>query len=109
MGLAIARGRNFDAIDDRDTSPRVTIVSESFGRMMSGGGNPLGMRITMPHSRPPAPPDVMEVVGVVPDVITNVAVLEPSVMYFPLAASGGNRPRAHHSRRQLAPRPSAAR
>jgi putative ABC transport system permease protein len=43
------------------------------------------MRITMPFSRPPAPPDVMEVVGVVPDVITNVTVLEPLMMYFPLA------------------------
>jgi putative ABC transport system permease protein len=82
MGLTILRGRNFTA-DDRTTSPRVTIVSESFGRMIAAGGNPLGMRITMPHSRPPAPPDVMEVVGVVPDVITRVRVLEPLMMYFP--------------------------
>src|SRR5690606_35170442 len=29
------------------------------------------------------PPDVMEVVGVVPDVITSVRVLEPLMMYFP--------------------------
>lgn len=84
MGLSIVRGRNFSA-DDRESSQRVTIVSESFGRMLASGGDPLGMRITMPFWRPPAPPDVMEVVGVVPDVITNVTVLEPLVMYFPLA------------------------
>ncbi|HEY0873050.1 MAG TPA: ABC transporter permease [Vicinamibacterales bacterium] len=84
MGLAVLRGRSFNR-EDRSSSPRVAIVSESFGRMLADGGDPLGMRITMPFSRPPAPPDIMEVVGVVPDVITNVTVLEPLTMYFPLA------------------------
>jgi putative ABC transport system permease protein len=88
MGLAVITGRNFTA-DDRDTSPRVTIVSESFGRMISHGGTPIGQRVTMPHSRPPAPPDVMEVVGVVPDVVTNVSVLEPLMMYLPLSQHPG--------------------
>ncbi|MEX2660500.1 MAG: ABC transporter permease [Vicinamibacterales bacterium] len=88
LGLAVMTGRNFTP-DDRDTSPRVTIVSDSFGRMLSHGGNPIGQRVTMPHLRPPAPPDVMEVVGVVPDVITNVSVLDPLMMYFPLSQHPG--------------------
>lgn len=51
----------------------------------SRDGSPIGRRITMPYRRPPAASPIVEVVGVVPDLITNVNVLEPLVLYLPLA------------------------
>lgn len=74
MGIRLIAGRNFEAADTEDS---VAIVSESFGRMLSNGGNPLGRRIDYSSGSP-------VVVGVVADVVTNVAVLEPLVKYHPL-------------------------
>lgn len=87
IGIKLIEGRGF-TVDDRETSPRITIVSESFGRMMAEGGSPIGQRITSPRNRV-GPPDVIEVVGVVPDIVTNVTVAEPLVMYFPLSQQPG--------------------
>jgi predicted permease len=84
IGVRVVKGRNFSE-QDREGTKRVTIVSESFGRMMSRGDSPLGRRITMPFGRPGQPADVLEVVGVVPDLITSVSTLEPLVMYWPMA------------------------
>ena len=85
LGITMLSGRNF-ATTDNDGSPMVGIVSQSFARLLADGGNPVGKRITMPYRRAgaPAAPQV-EVIGVVPDVITNVAVMEPLVLYMPLA------------------------
>lgn len=77
VGTRITAGRDFTA-DDRSGAPRVAIVSESFGRMLADGANPLGHFITTGDGR-------MEVVGVVSDVVTNVTVLDPPVVYMPLA------------------------
>jgi len=77
MGTRMTAGRDFTA-DDRSGAPRVAIVSESFGRMLADGANPLGHFITTSDGR-------MEVVGVVSDVVTNVTVLDPPVIYMPLA------------------------
>jgi predicted permease len=85
MGLRILSGRNFTG-DDRETAPKVAIVSESFGRMMSHGGNPIGQRVA---ERPGPEAELIEVIGVVPDVITNVTVLEPLMIYYPLAQHPG--------------------
>jgi hypothetical protein len=60
----------------------VTLVSESFGRVLAHGGNAIGLRIVI---NPAQPNWVAEVVGIVPDVVTSVAVLEPLVMYTPIA------------------------
>ena len=98
IGVGVIEGRGFTGddretsprvTDDRETSPRVTIVSESFGRMMSSGGSPLGQRIAMPRSQAGKPPSLVKVVGVVPDIITNVSVAEPLAMYFPLSQRPG--------------------
>jgi MacB-like periplasmic core domain len=86
LGVKVVRGRDF-GVDDRKGSALVAIVSESFGRALASGGDPLGRRIAMPYSRIGQPPDTMQVVGVVPDLIRDVAVLEPLVMYTPLAQS----------------------
>jgi hypothetical protein len=80
MGLSIVRGRNLTSAD-RAGSPRVAIVSESLGRFLARGGDPTGHRIGQSILRP----DDMEVVGVVPDIITSVTALEPLVVYMPLA------------------------
>jgi hypothetical protein len=78
IGLPIVNGRDFTAHDDADSKP-VLMVSESFGRMLARGGNPVGHRITEGMSG-----EILEIVGVVPDVVTNVAVTEPLVMYHSL-------------------------
>jgi putative ABC transport system permease protein len=84
LGLRVTPGRDFTA-GDRKGAPPVTIVSESFGRWLAGGASPIGHRVTMPYHRAGQPPEVMEVVGVVPDVVTRVSVLQPLDMYFPIA------------------------
>jgi predicted permease len=87
LGVRATAGRDFtDA--DRMGAPLVAIVSESFARQLADdGGNPLGRRVTMPFSRAGQPPDVIEVVGVVGDVITRVSVLQPLDMYLPMRQS----------------------
>ena len=87
MGVRVTRGRNF-TVDDREGSALVAIVSESFGRAIAGGGDPLGHIVTMPFRRINRPADVVQIVGVVPDLITTVSDLQPLRMYRPLAQSG---------------------
>lgn len=99
IGLPILRGRDFTAQDD-DRAPLVTIVSESFGRMLATGGNPVGMRIRAFHGKAGQPLPLVEVIGVVPDVITDVTRLEPLVMYVSLPQQ------LPHWRRDLVLRPS---
>jgi predicted permease len=84
IGVRVLRGRRFSR-DDTEQSLPAGIVSESFGRLIANAGSPTGHRITMPFSRPPAPPPVVEIVGVVPDLVTRVDTLEPLVLYRPLA------------------------
>jgi predicted permease len=84
MGLPILVGRDFSGLD-RHGAPRVAIVSESLARQLSADALPLGIRIAEGHSKPGQPPDTVEVVGVVPDIITQVATLEPLAIYMPSA------------------------
>lgn len=86
LGVRVTAGRDFSDAD-RMGAPLVAIVSESFARQLAEGGNPLGRRVTMPHSRAGQPPDVVEVVGVVDDVVTRVSVLQPLDMYLPMRQS----------------------
>ena len=80
LSVRVLEGRNFTA-NDRAGSPPVALVTESFGRMLADGGSPLGRRLSG-MSAADAP---IEVVGVVSDTITNVEVLEPLILYLPLA------------------------
>jgi putative ABC transport system permease protein len=86
LGMRVTAGRDFSEAD-RIGAPLVAVVSESFARQLADGGTPLGRRVTMPHSRVGQPPDVIEVVGVVDDVITRVSVLQPLDMYLPMRQS----------------------
>jgi predicted permease len=79
MGIHILNGRDFTD-EDRATAPRVAIVSESLGRFVGNGGDPLGRRI-----QDLSPTTTIQVVGVAPDVITRVSALEPLTMYMPIA------------------------
>jgi predicted permease len=88
MGLPIS-GRDFSR-DDRANAPRVAIVSESLGRVLADGGNPIGHRITDYVQRMGEAPDIIEVVGVVPDIIVDVRRLEPLVLYRPIAQLSPN-------------------
>lgn len=84
MGLRIVRGRDFTT-DDGPSAPPVIIVSESFGRMLANGADPLGHVVAESFRRIGQPAAVVRIVGVVPDVVTSVAVLEPLVIYYSLA------------------------
>jgi putative ABC transport system permease protein len=84
MGIFVTSGRDFSDLDAAN-APRVTIVSESFARMLANGKNALGHGVIMPRRSKSQPPEVVTVVGVVPDVVTDVTLLEPLAMYFPLA------------------------
>ena len=86
LGVGIFEGRGL-SVNDTAQAPLVGIVSESFARFLADGDSAIGRRLTMPYRRPPAPAPVVEVVGVVPDVITSVTSLEPMVLYLPLAQS----------------------
>jgi putative ABC transport system permease protein len=80
IGLRVSAGRDFSRLDS-ERAPLVGIVSESFGRTLANGASPIGHRISMMFGRLL----VIEIVGVVPDVITDVSDLEPFVLYLPLA------------------------
>lgn len=93
LGVRIVSGRDFTAADRR-AAPLVTVISESFARRLAESGNPIGRRVAMPGHRPGEPPDVMEVVGVVSDVVTRVSVLQPLTMYFPMAQTAATKYRS---------------
>jgi len=79
LGLPIVSGRGF-AASDTAGSPPVAVVSESLGRFIADGGNPVGRRIG-PFRVGQAPPAYPEIIGVVPDFITEVGRTEPLVAY----------------------------
>ncbi|HEU4693419.1 MAG TPA: FtsX-like permease family protein, partial [Vicinamibacterales bacterium] len=80
FGMQVTAGRPFNSDDRAGTAP-VAIVSESFGRMLASGGNPLGS-VLEGFSAADKP---MTVVGVASEVITNVTVLEPLIIYLPMS------------------------
>jgi predicted permease len=81
MGMSVVTGRNFNNAD-RATSPLVIMVSESLGRLLARGGDPVGHQITESSAKIGQAPDVATVVGVVPDIVTNVNILAPLAVYY---------------------------
>jgi hypothetical protein len=84
-GLPIVNGRTF-ARSDIAGSRRVAVVSESLGRLIADGGNPIGHRLSDFASirrilTGQGSPDFAEVIGVVPGLITDVNTIEPLVVY----------------------------
>lgn len=78
-GLPIIEGRHL-RLTDVAGAPRVAVVSASFARAIGQGGSAVGHRVGLFYGVPPA--DV-EIVGVVPDLITNVRRLRPYSVYMP--------------------------
>jgi putative ABC transport system permease protein len=92
IGLPIVSGRSI-ASSNSASPPLVAVVSESLGRLIADGGNPLGHRISDQASgrqiamgQPPA--TELEVVGVVPDLILNVSATDSLDVYQPLVTAG---------------------
>jgi putative ABC transport system permease protein len=84
LGLPVVAGRGFSH-DDSPQSPLVVIVSESFAKVIAGGESPIGHRLDETSGPIGEPWPVAEIVGVVPDVITNVNDPAPLVKYYALA------------------------
>ena len=82
IGLPIVSGRGFDGSDTAG-SPLVVIVSESFARWIADGGSAIGR--SLGPFRGPSSTAVADIVGVVPDLITEVGTTEPFVAYQPAA------------------------
>jgi len=85
IGLPIVSGRGFDSSDTAG-SPPVVIVSESFARWIADGGSAIGRSLGV--SRGPSSTAVADIVGIVPDLITEVGTTEPFVAYQPFAQVG---------------------
>src|SRR5690606_1055431 len=64
-------------------SPQVAVVSESLGRFIADGGDPIGRRFSGMRSGPELPAELL-VIGVVPDLITEIDATEPLIVYQPL-------------------------
>jgi len=64
MGIRLLRGRDLDW-RDREKTPRVLLINESFARRYFAGQEPLGKRLNLGT---PAEPDWREIVGVAGDV-----------------------------------------
>ena len=88
LGSHLVAGRDFTA-GDRDGSPPVVIVNQSFARRYLGPGDPLGKRLGIdgPAEEGQDPPELWAtVVGVVPDLYMDGPDNEdPEGMYVPLA------------------------
>jgi len=84
IGLPVVTGRDFTP-DDRAGAPLVAMVSRSLARFLAPDGDPIGRRIREMFRRPGKPADTIEIVGVVPDVVTRIGTLEPLVLYRPIA------------------------
>ena len=67
MGIAVRKGRDFDARDKSD-SPGAVIINETFARMHFPNEDPLGKRMTPQMSMDENEPREREIVGVVADV-----------------------------------------
>ncbi|HEY3517530.1 MAG TPA: FtsX-like permease family protein, partial [Gammaproteobacteria bacterium] len=87
LGLPVVVGRTFEPAEAGRLGG--VLVSESLGKFIAEGGNPIGHRISDWDSirqvmQGQAPARSPEVIGVVPDLIINVNATEPLVVYHPL-------------------------
>lgn len=98
VGLRILSGRDFSATDVEGAEP-VGIVSESLARFIARGGDAVGMTITESSRRLDRPgPDVVRIIGVVPDLVTNVNALEPLALYYTVRQKPGSESQGLHVR-----------
>ncbi|HEY7394286.1 MAG TPA: ADOP family duplicated permease, partial [Gemmatimonadaceae bacterium] len=79
--LKASRGRVFTR-DDREGSTRVVVISESVARHYWPGGDPVGKRFLLGDST-----NIVQVIGVVPDLRYRELRVARASVYFPLAQS----------------------
>ena len=83
IGLPIAEGRDLIRTDQSPGQP-MGIVSASFGRFVAQAESPIGHHVEV-FSWFGEKPYNVEIVGVVPDIITDVHILDPMALYVPSA------------------------
>lgn len=84
VGAFVVVGRPFAAADDA-AAPRVAVASASLARALGGQKAALGARIGMPRSSRDGPAEVVVLVGIVPDIVQDVADPQPLTLYLPLS------------------------
>ena len=81
LGLPIVRGRNF-VPPDQHAAQVVGIVSRSLAALITPGANAVGHRVKL-FSQVGKPSYDVEIVGVVPDLVTQVGDVKPPHLYVP--------------------------
>jgi putative ABC transport system permease protein len=84
LRLPLLAGRDFSA-DDRAQGQPVAVVSASMARALAADAAALGRRIAPPWRAASGPAPELTVVGVVPDLVTDVRTLAPLTVYVPAA------------------------
>lgn len=84
LHIPLIRGRYFDAHDEQEGSPLVTIISQSFADRYFRGKNPIGMHVKVGVRSSPTP--AITVIGVVGDVKQG-SLDQPTIvqMYAPIS------------------------
>jgi len=84
FGTRLVAGRDV-ADEDRQGSPRVAVVNETFARSLLRGGNPVGRTFTL-YPRTPRSLGPIQIVGVVADAVyMSLRAPVPPTYYLPLA------------------------
>jgi hypothetical protein len=81
LGMEVVRGRAFTTSDDA-SAPPVAIVSESLARSLMVDSSVLGHVVTDPRGQSSVG---LQIIGVVSDVVLNLAAVEAFTVYTPIA------------------------
>jgi putative ABC transport system permease protein len=88
LALGVRRGRDFTALDGTGGSA-VALVNERFAEVFLGGADPLNTQVAVSPANqpPPAQPQWLTVIGVVPTIRQLSSAAQSPVLYIPIAAS----------------------
>jgi putative ABC transport system permease protein len=88
LALGVLRGRDFTALDGIGGSA-VAIVNERFAEVFLGGADPVNAQVAVSPANqpPPAQPQWLTVIGVIPTIRQLSTGAQSPVLYVPIAAS----------------------
>ncbi len=88
LALGVLRGRDFTALDGTGGSA-VALVNERFAEVFLGGADPMNTQVAVSPANqpPPAQPQWLTVIGVVPTIRQLSFGAQSPVLYIPIAAS----------------------
>ena len=88
LALGALRGRDFTALDGTGGSA-VALVNERFAEVFLGSADPMNMQVAVSPANqpPPAQPQWLTVIGVIPTIRQLSAGAQSPVLYIPIAAS----------------------